>query len=284
MVATAAGVLYVVATPIGNLDDLSPRALRVLREVDLIAAEDTRHSRSLLRHFGIRTPLVSLHEHNERSRVPALLAELQAGKSIALISDAGTPLLSDPGFHLVRSLRQQGLRIVPIPGASSLVAALSVAGLPTDRFVFEGFLPAKAAARRARLEALARDERTLVFFEAGHRIRACLGDMVTGFGPQRQAVLARELTKLFEEIYGAPLQELFEWIAADANRCKGEFVILIHGAPQEAVQPPAAQVQRLLAILLEELPLKRAVAAAAKITGLKRNSLYALALKLSTDG
>ncbi len=172
----AAGVLYVVATPIGNLGDISARALQVLREVALIAAEDTRHSRQLLQHFGIQTPLISLHEHNEQSRIPQLLSQLRQGKSLALISDAGTPLLSDPGFQLLRSLREQGLRAVPIPGPSSLLAALSVAGLPTDRFVFEGFLPAKAAARRSRLEFLAPEERTLVFFESSHRIQASLRD------------------------------------------------------------------------------------------------------------
>ena len=170
--AVEPGVLYVVATPIGNLDDITLRALQVLREVDLVAGEDTRHSRCLLQHFGIHTPLLSVHEHNEPARIPQLLAQLQQGKAIALISDAGTPLLSDPGFHLVRSLRERGLRAVPVPGPSSLLAALSVAGMPTDRFVFEGFLPAKSAARRRRLTELAQEERTLVFFESSHRIQA----------------------------------------------------------------------------------------------------------------
>jgi 16S rRNA (cytidine1402-2'-O)-methyltransferase len=275
----APGVLYVVATPIGNLGDISARALQVLREVELIAAEDTRHSRQLLQHFGISTPLLSLHEHNEQSRIPQLLSHLRQGKSLALISDAGTPLLSDPGFQLLRSLREQGLRAVPIPGPSSLLAALSVAGLPTDRFVFEGFLSAKAGARRRRLDFLAPEERTLALFESSHRIQASLRDMAEVFGADRRAVIARELTKVFEEIHGATLAELCDWLAAAENRCKGEFVILIQGAP-----PPAAaselEPRRLLAALLEELPIKRAVAVAARLTDIKKNRLYDLALEI----
>jgi len=276
----APGVLYVVATPIGNLGDISARALQVLREVNLIAAEDTRHSRQLLQHFGIRTRLISLHEHNEQSRIPQLLSQLRQGKALALISDAGTPLLSDPGYQLLRSLREHGLRAVPIPGPSSLLAALSVAGLPTDRFVFDGFLPAKAVARRNRLEFLAPEERTLVFFEAGHRIQASLRDMAEVFGADRQAVLARELTKVFEEIQSATLAELCDWLAAAENRCKGEFVVLVHGAVSPAAAAPDAELRRLLTVLLEELPIKRAVAAAVRLTGVKKNLLYALALEL----
>jgi 16S rRNA (cytidine1402-2'-O)-methyltransferase len=274
----APGVLYVVATPIGNLGDISARALQVLREVDLIAAEDTRHSRRLLQHFGIATPLLSLHEHNESSRIPQLLSHLRQGKSLALISDAGTPLLSDPGFQLLRSLREQGLRAVPIPGPSSLLAALSVAGLPTDRFVFEGFLPAKATARRRRLELLASEERTLAFFESSHRIQASLRDMMEIFGADRGAVLARELTKVFEEVHGATLAELGDWLAAAENRCKGELVILVQGAPPAAAPEP--ELRRLLTVLLEELPIKRAVAVAVRLTGVNKNRLYDLALEL----
>jgi len=275
----APGVLYVVATPIGNLGDISARALQVLREVDLIAAEDTRHSRQLLQHFGIQTPLISLHEHNEQSRIPQLLSQLRQGKALALISDAGTPLLSDPGYPLLRSLREHGLRAVPIPGPSSLLAALSVAGLPTDRFVFEGFLPAKAVARRRRLELLAPEERTLAFFEAGHRIQASLQAMMEVFGADRRAVLARELTKVFEEIHGATLAELCDWLAAAENRCKGEFVVLVQGAPPPAATPDP-ELRRLLTVLLEELPIKQAVAAAVRLTGVKKNLLYDLALEL----
>ena len=274
----APGVLYVVATPIGNLGDISARALQVLREVALIAAEDTRHSRQLLQHFGISTPLLSLHEHNEQSRIPQLLSHLSQGKSLALISDAGTPLLSDPGFQLLRSLREQGLRAVPIPGPSSLLAALSVAGLPTDRFVFEGFLPAKAGARRHRLEFLAPEERTLAFFESSHRIQASLRDMAEVFGADRRAVIARELTKVFEEIHGATLAELCDWLAAVEHRCRGEFVILVQGAPPAAA--PELEPRRLLAALLEALPIKRAVAVAARLTDIKKNRLYDLALEI----
>ena len=275
------GILYVVATPIGNLDDISQRALRVLQNVYVIAAEDTRHSRKLLQHYGIHTPLLSFHDHNERARISQILEYLQSGKSVALISDAGTPLLSDPGFLLLRSLREKRLQAVPIPGPSSLLAALSVAGLPTDRFVFEGFLPAKANARQHRLEALVREERTLAFFESSHRVAASLDDMRKILGAERRAVLARELTKLFEEIHGDTLAELGNWIGADENRCKGEFVILVEGALAANQEFCHVEVQRLLTALLEELPIKRAVIVAVKVTGLRRNVLYPLALGLA---
>lgn len=277
------GVLYVVATPIGNLEDMSPRAQRILSEVDAIAAEDTRHSKRLLQHFGIATPLISLHEHNEHWRVPQLVEKLQAGKSIALISDAGTPLISDPGFHLLRRTRELDLRAVPIPGPSSLLAALSVAGLPTDRFVFEGFLPAKVNARQNRLRNLKADERTLVFFEASHRIQASLADMVDIMGGERQAVVARELTKLFEEIQGDTLNKLYHWIGADENRQKGEFVIVVRGAPSPPEASTALDVHQLMTVLLEELPVKSAVTVAAKLTGLKKNALYDIALEIKNQ-
>lgn len=274
------GILYVVATPIGNLEDMSPRGLRILREVDRIAAEDTRHSQRLLTHFGIGTPLISLHEHNERIRIQGLLAELRMGKSIALISDAGTPLISDPGYQLVKSARAEGLRVAPVPGPSSFLAALSVAGLPTDRFVFEGFLPAKPSARQARLENLEQEPRTLVFFEAGHRIQDSLAAMAAAFGGNRQAVVARELTKLFEEVKSDVLLELCKWIAADDNRRRGEFVILVQGAPEPAEAAIGPEARRLLTVLLEELPVKKAAALAAKLSGLPKNALYARALEL----
>lgn len=277
--AVESGALYVVATPIGNLEDISVRALRVLREVHCIAAEDTRHTGQLLAHFGIETPLLSLHEHNEQDRLKPISARLREGQTLALVSDAGTPLISDPGFRLVRELRQQGLKIIPVPGPSSLLAALSVAGLPTDRFVFEGFLPPKPAARRERLWALAAEERTLVFFEASHRIAETLADLAAAFGQERPAVIARELTKRFEEVYGAPLGELAAWLGADSHRQKGEFVLVTQGAPAaNVVDTP--ETRRLLAALLAELPPSRAVTVAAKVTGLRKKLLYELALTL----
>lgn len=273
------GALYVVATPIGNLEDISARALRVLREVDCIAAEDTRHTGRLLRHFDIDKPLFSLHEHNERGRLEQIVARLRKGQSVALVSDAGTPLISDPGFPLVRELRRQGLPVIPIPGPSSLLAALSVAGLPTDRFVFEGFLPAKTAARRERLRALAREERTLVFFEASHRIAETLADLAAEFGGERPAVIARELTKRFEEIQGAPIGDLVMWLEVDVNRQRGEFVLVVQGAAA-ASEADTPENRRLLAALLSELPVSRAVVVAAKLTGLRKKPLYDLALTL----
>lgn len=277
---TSAGVLYVVATPIGNLEDMSARALRVLREVALIAAEDTRHSQRLLQHFGIGTPLQACHEHNEREQGGRFLARLQAGDDVALVSDAGTPLISDPGYHLVRQARAAGIRVVPVPGPSALIAALSAAGLPSDRFIFEGFLPAKAAARRARLEALCEEPRTLIFYEAPHRLLESLEALRDTLGPERQVVLARELTKAFETIQGLPAGELCEWVRADANQQRGECVLLVAGwqAP-EGDASVSAEALRVLDLLLAELPVKRAAALAAEITGVRKNLLYQVALE-----
>ncbi len=274
------GVLYVVATPIGNLEDISARALKVLKEAGMVAAEDTRHSGTLLSHFGIRTPLISLHDHNEAERAPMLVARLLAGESVALISDAGTPLISDPGFDLVRAARAAGITVTPIPGASALVAALSVSGLPTDRFVFEGFLPAKAGARRERLELLSLEPRTLVFYESVHRLKESLDDMAAAFGPERPAVLARELTKLHEGVIEGSLQALAEWATSDPAAGKGEVVVMIAGA---AAQDGTADrdAERVLKTLLKELPVKQAAALAAEITGLKKNQLYDRALELA---
>jgi 16S rRNA (cytidine1402-2'-O)-methyltransferase len=272
--------LYVVATPIGNLGDMSPRAVDVLRQVDRIAAEDTRHSRPLLEHFDVRTPMIAYHEHNERQQAPRLLRNLRAGESIALISDAGTPLVSDPGYHLVRAAVESGLRVTPIPGASALICALSASGLPTDRFVFEGFLPAKRAQRQRRLQALAGETRTLAFFESSHRIAEMLVDVADAFGPERRAVMARELTKTFETIRCAPAAELAEWVSAQAQQRKGEFVILVHGAEHTA-QEDGDHVDHILRILLEELPVKQAAALAARITDSPRNRLYKRALTLA---
>lgn len=277
---THAGVLYVVATPIGNLDDISARALRVLREVKLIAAEDTRHSQRLLQHFGIETPLAPCHEHNEREQGGRFITRLLGGDDVALISDAGTPLISDPGFHLVRQARAAGIRVVPVPGPSALIAALSAAGLPSDRFIFEGFLPAKAAARRARLEALREEPRTLIFYEAPHRLLESLEAMKDVFGAERPVVLARELTKTFETLKDLPLGELCAWVAADANQQRGECVLLVGGwqAP-EGEEMVTAEALRILDLLLGELPLKRAAALAAEITGARKNLLYQVALQ-----
>jgi 16S rRNA (cytidine1402-2'-O)-methyltransferase len=276
---TPPGALYVVATPIGNLEDITLRALRILREVDYIAAEDTRHTAQLLQHFAIDKPLLSLHEHNEHNRIAQVVALLEQGKTIALVSDAGTPLISDPGFPLVRELRYRELPVTPIPGPSSVLAALSVAGLPTDRFVFEGFLPARTAARQERLHTLASEERTLIFFESSHRVMDMLEDVSTIMGADRLATIARELTKRFEQIHTATLGELLVWLAADANRNKGEFVLVVQGAPRvTAANTP--EIRRLLTALLAELPTSRAVVVAAKMTQLPKRSLYDLAVTL----
>ncbi|MFV3330552.1 16S rRNA (cytidine(1402)-2'-O)-methyltransferase [Pseudomonas sp. NY15437] len=274
------GTLYVVATPIGNLDDISARALKVLADVALIAAEDTRHSVRLLQHFGIQTPLAACHEHNEREQGGRFLNKLQAGEDVALISDAGTPLISDPGYHLVRQARAAGIAVVPVPGACALIAALSAAGLPSDRFVFEGFLPAKAAGRRGRLEALLDEPRTLIFYEAPHRVLECIEDMAAILGDERPALLARELTKTFETLKGLPLGELREFVAADSNQQRGECVLLVAGKPApEGDEALDAQTLRVLDLLLAELPVKRAAALAAEITGARKNQLYQIALE-----
>lgn len=281
---SATGTLYVVATPIGNLDDLSARALKVLSSVALIAAEDTRHSARLMQHFGIGTQLAACHEHNERDGSSRFLERLRAGDDVALISDAGTPLISDPGYHLVRQARAAGLRVVPVPGACALIAALSAAGLPSDRFVFEGFLPAKSVGRRTRLEAVREEPRTLIFYEAPHRILECLQDMRDVFGGERQALLARELTKTFETLQGLPLDQLCEWVAADANQQRGECVVLVAGwqAPEDEAAV-SVEAMRVLDLLLAELPLKRAAALAAQITGVRKNLLYQAALERQQD-
>ena len=274
------GMLYVVATPIGNLQDISARAIAILKSVSRIAAEDTRHSGKLLSHYGINTPLVALHEHNEREVTPVLLGMLEAGDDLALICDAGTPLISDPGFCLVRAAREAGIRLVPVPGPAAGIAALSVSGLPADRFVFEGFLPSRAAARRARLEVLKGETRTLVFHESSHRIVECLEDMLAILGGDRPGVIARELTKVFETIESGSLAALSVWLQADPNRQKGEFVVLVQGTPPAGDTALDETTRHVLAVLLAELPLKQAAALAAKITGLSRNALYAQALKM----
>ncbi len=278
MLSNDTGCLYVVATPIGNLGDITRRAVEVLSAVDRIAAEDTRHTRRLLQHLGIDRPLLSLHEHNERQRVQSLLERLRAGEHLALVSDAGTPLISDPGYPLVRACRAEGIRVVPVPGASALIAALSVAGLPTDRFRFEGFLPRRAAARRERLQTLSDAAETLVFYESAHRIEESLDDLCTVFGRAREAVLARELTKRHETLLDGTLGELLARVREDMDQRRGEFVLVVAGAPVEAEDDSA--LRALLSVLLEELPLKQAAAIAARLSGEKKNRAYQLALAM----
>jgi 16S rRNA (cytidine1402-2'-O)-methyltransferase len=271
--ATVAGVLHVVATPIGNLGDLSPRAGQVLGSVDAICAEDTRHTRQLLSQLGVSTPLLALHEHNEEAMAPRLVARLQAGESLALVSDAGTPLVSDPGFRLVRAAREAGIRVSPVPGPCAMVAALSAAGLPSDRFVFEGFLPAKAGARRERLAALAGEARTLVFYESSHRIEEMLADAAAAFGEDRRAVLARELTKLFETVLDGTLARLHARVRDDADQRKGEFVVVVEGAGEDGAAR-LAEGRRVYALLSTELKPSVAAKLAAEITGAPRKALY----------
>lgn len=279
--AVQPGHLYIVATPIGHLGDLSPRAAAVLRGVDAILAEDTRTSAVLLQHLGLQRPLIALHEHNERERVDGLLRRLQAGESLALISDAGTPLISDPGYVLVRAARETGLPVLAVPGPCALIAALSIAGLPTDRFRFVGFLPARSGARRTALEALRGETDTWVCYESSHRISECLDDLVDVLGGERPATLARELTKRFEQSVQRPLAELRDWLAEDPQRQRGEFVLVIAGAPPAG--PDAAETDRLLKLLLTELPASRAARLAAEISGQPRKPLYARAQVLKPD-
>jgi 16S rRNA (cytidine1402-2'-O)-methyltransferase len=279
----SAASLYIVATPIGNLQDMSLRAIEVLSQVDLIAAEDTRHSSRLLKHYGITTPLMALHEHNEQARIEHCLQNLNEGKSIALITDAGTPLISDPGFQLVRAARQSGLIVSPIPGPSAITAALSSAGLPSDSFIFAGFIPAKQAARLKKLEGYSGERRTMIFYEAPHRIVETLHDMQRVFSPKRRAVLAREMTKTHETFLACTLENLLEIVTLDANQQRGEMVLLLEGESDkrsEDLNEVVVKPDKLMEILLEELPLKQASSLAAKISGLKKNSLYQIGLKL----
>ena len=268
------GRLWVVATPIGNLQDLSSRARDVLRVVDLIAAEDTRHSAPLLAQIGSAARILALHEHNEHEQSARVVAHLLQGHDVALISDAGTPLVSDPGFRLVRAAREAGCEVSPVPGPCAAIAALSVAGLPSDRFVFEGFLPAKAAARRERMQALVAETRTLILYESSHRVVDSLADAIAVFGGDRSAVLARELTKLFETVIAAPLAQIAQRLAADANQQRGEFVLLVAGADGVDADPVLAEGRRVFALLREELPPARAAKLAAAITGAPRKALY----------
>ncbi len=275
------GILYIVATPIGHLGDLSPRAVEVLSEVEVIAAEDTRVTRKLLQHMGATTSMLSLHEHNEQQRIDTLLSRLQAGESVALVSDAGTPLISDPGYPLVKAVREAAIKLVPIPGPCALISALSVSGLPTDKFIFEGFLPGKASGRRARFEELKHEHRTLIFYESPHRILACLEDLETVMGAEREVVVARELTKTFETIHSGSVVETKNWVEQDQNQQRGEIVLLIAGASVEKEEDP--DQERILSLLMEELPLKQAAGLTAQICGAKRNELYQKALEIKAS-
>ncbi|MEF1283271.1 MULTISPECIES: 16S rRNA (cytidine(1402)-2'-O)-methyltransferase [unclassified Vibrio] len=271
---TEVPTLYIVPTPIGNLGDITQRAIEVLSNVDLIAAEDTRHTGKLLSHFNIQTKTYALHDHNEQQKAQVLVDKLLAGHSIALVSDAGTPLISDPGYHLVTQCRQAGVKVVPLPGACAVITALSASGLPSDRFSFEGFLPAKSKGRKDKFLEIAKVERTCVFYESPHRILDSLADMLDILGPEREVVLARELTKTFETIQGMPLGELVEWVKADENQQRGEMALLIHGYRSSEEETLPEEATRTLAILTKELPLKKAAALAAEIYNLKKNALY----------
>lgn len=270
------GTLFVVATPIGNLGDMSERAVTTLSSADVVAAEDTRHSRHLFNHFGIKTRMVSLNEQNETEKIPALLAMLAKGQDVALISDAGTPLISDPGFLFTRAAREKGFCTSPVPGSNAAIAALSVAGLPTDRFVFEGFLPAKSTARRKALTELLPETRTIVFYESVHRILDSLRDMADVLGAGRQATVARELTKKFETISHGQLGELARSLPENPDSLKGEFVVVVEG--RSPVEDKLAKAEKLLTVLLEELPAAQAARITAKITGIPRKKLYQMTL------
>lgn len=272
--AVTTSTLYIVPTPIGNLGDITQRALDVLSHVDLIAAEDTRHTGLLLQHFAINARLYALHDHNEQQKADQLISKLQQGLSIALVSDAGTPLINDPGYHLVNQCRKNGIKVVPLPGACAAITALSAAGLPSDRFCYEGFLPAKTKSRQDCLRDLAQEPRTLIFYESTHRLLDSLADMVTVWGEARYVVLARELTKTWETIQGMPVGELLNWVREDENRRKGEMVLIVEGYQKPQEDHFAPEVLRTLAILQKELPLKKAAAVTAEIYGVKKNALY----------
>jgi len=276
--------LYVVATPIGNLADISHRALSVLSGVDLVAAEDTRHTRKLLTHFSLDKSLISLHEHNEREKTAFLIEKLASGQSIALVSDAGTPLISDPGYPLVNACRQQGISVVPIPGPSAIISALSVSGLPTDSFRFCGFPPRQSGKRKDFFKEFIKDSATLVFYESSHRIKESLADCLQVFGKDREAVIARELTKMFETVLTGTFETLCEQLSNDENQSKGEFVVMVKGhVKDESATSTSIDVETLLETLLEELPVKKAAALTAKLTGKKKNDLYQQALNLKKD-
>ena len=274
------GKLFIVATPFGNLDDLTDRARDVLSSVDFILAEDTRHSGKLLKYIGTSKPLIAYHDHNEREISTEILQQVLSGKDCALISDAGTPLINDPGYQLVSAAHKAGITVVPIPGACAVIAALSVSGLPTERFQFEGFIPAKRTERLARYQALSDKTHTLIFYEAPHRILTALQDAIDCFGADRMACIVREMTKIYEDVKRANLAELHSWLQCHSNKQKGEFVLLIQGAAAQKTSFEEAEAQRILYILKREFSTKKASDLTAKITGMKKNYMYQLALKL----
>lgn len=274
------GTLYVVATPIGNLQDITFRALEVLKQVDRIIAEDTRRTGSLLKHFNISKSLLSLHEYNEKKQTQNILSYLQQGEHLALVSDAGTPLISDPGFPLIRSAKAEGIKVIPIPGACAAVTALSVSGLSTDKFIFEGFLPAKTAARRERLQWLKTESRTMIFYEAPHRLLATLEDMQFIFGEKREATVARELTKIYESILTTKLSELLQYFNSHSEEQCGELVIIVSGQEIAVQEHSALAISKVLQVLLKELPLKQAVLLTSKITGERKNVVYEMGLQI----
>ena len=278
-----AGILFVVATPIGNLEDLSPRARQTLQQVDVIAAEDTRHTGRLLSHFAIKKRQIAFHDHNEAEAVDGLIELLLRGQSIALVSDAGTPLVSDPGFRLVQSAHNAGIAVTPIPGASAAIAAMSAAGLPTDRFSFEGFLPVKHEARVSRLQTLYSDSRTLVFFESVHRINDALSDMAAVFGADRQAFIGREISKLHEQCVNATLQELSDMLDAGDIPARGEFVVVVAGSPEKPQPEATINASELLEELVRILPGSQSVDIVSRLSGRKRNEVYKDMLKLKSD-
>lgn len=265
--------LYIVATPIGNISDITYRAVDILKGVDLIAAEDTRHSGKLLSYYQINTPMMAVHDHNERQRGALLIEKIKAGQSVALISDAGTPLISDPGYHLVNDCREAGVDVVPIPGACAAVSALSAAGLPSDRFSFEGFLPVKEKAKREKLAALSEETQTMIFYEAPRRIQDSVKHIIDILGAERKLVIARELTKMFESFYVLPAGEMLQWLQSDENHCRGEFVLMVAGNESDSSELSADAI-KLLTLLKNELPLKKAAAITAEMHGLKKNELY----------
>ena len=271
------GCLYLVATPIGNLADITLRAIEILKSVVLIAAEDTRHSIQLMKHYQIQTRMLSLNEYNESARVKQLMARLESGEQIALISDAGTPLVNDPGYLLVQACYENGIRVVPVPGPCAAIAAITASGLPTDQFIFAGFLPAKSAARTSRLQALQNETRTMIFYESKHRVIKTLQDFVSVFGGERIATMARELTKTFETIKRSSLEDLLAFVSNNPEQQLGEYALVLSGAPAHA---PATGHQATLQVLLKELPLSQAVKIAVKLTGASRKTLYDMALAI----
>ena len=274
------GELYLVATPIGDMTDIAPRALGILSTVDIVAVEDKRRSSRLFSHFGIKTPMISYHDHSAEKQVKKIIDELLCGKSVALISDAGTPLISDPGYKLVNAAKDKSIKVSPVPGPCALIAAISASGLPSDRFIFEGFLPSKSIPRITKIQNISADSRTIIFYEAPHRILETLIDMIKVIGPSRKIVLARELTKTYETFISGTLESVLQIIEKDLNQQKGEIVIVLAGADSSEKKIETQDSKRILSVLLEELPLKQAVSLGSKITGTQKNIFYKLALDL----